>query len=375
MKPYLKWAGGKETELKYILPILPAKIERYFEPFVGGGALFLNLAEQKNISQFYINDISSELMSLYHYLKDSNESFFKILHLMNSAWTEIENLLNNKEEELRTIYYNYRYTLDKKQLENDILRFLWLNGASLEALLDKKISYDVQKLRRLLDKLVMQKYVRTVKTEVVKGSVDDDMLIEIILSSFKGAVYTYFRYIYNEGLSGNPEISPELFIATFYFMREFSFSGMFRFNVNGEFNVPYGGLSYNHKSLSDKIERMESFETKQIFSKTKLYCEDFFNFLTNFELSNKDFIFLDPPYDTEFSNYNNIDFQTHDQIRLRDTLLNIPAKFLLIIKNTDFIYNLYRDTPFEISSFDKQYQVSFQNRNEKKVKHLIIKNY
>ena len=70
MKPYLKWAGGKETELKYILPILPAKIERYFEPFVGGGALFLNLAEQKNISQFYINDISSELMSLYHYLKE-----------------------------------------------------------------------------------------------------------------------------------------------------------------------------------------------------------------------------------------------------------------------------------------------------------------
>ena len=52
MKPYLKWAGGKETELKHILPILPTKIERYFEPFVGGGALFLNLAEQKNISQF-----------------------------------------------------------------------------------------------------------------------------------------------------------------------------------------------------------------------------------------------------------------------------------------------------------------------------------
>lgn len=375
MKPYLKWAGGKEAELKYILPILPTEIERYFEPFVGGGAVFLNLAVQKNISQFYINDISSELMSLYRYLQDSNGNFFKTLHLMNSAWVEIEKLLTNKEEELRIIYYNYRCSLDKKQLENDILRFLWLNGANLETLLDKTISYDVPKLRKLLDKLVMQKYVRTVKTEITKGPVDDDMLIEIILSSFKGAVYTYFRYIYNEGLSGNPEISSELFIATFYFMREFSFSGMFRFNVNGEFNVPYGGLSYNHKSLDDKLERMESFETKQIFSKTELYNEDFFDFLTNFELSNKDFIFLDPPYDTEFSNYNNIDFQTNDQIRLRDVLLNIPAKFLLIIKNTDFIYDLYKDTPFEISSFDKQYQVSFQNRNEKKVKHLIIKNY
>ncbi len=375
MKPYLKWAGGKENELKHILPVLPVKFERYFEPFVGGGALFLNLAENKNISKFYINDISSELMTFYQYLKDSNETFFKILHLMNSAWIEIENLLNNKEEELRTIYYSYRTTLDKKQLENDILRFLWLNGASLEALLDKKISYDVQKLRKLLDKLVMRKYDRTVRTEVTKGAVNDDMLIEIILSSFKGAVYTYFRDIYNEGLLGNPDISPEFFIATFYFMREFSFSGMFRFNVNGAFNVPYGGLSYNHKSLNDKLERMESFETKRIFSKTELYCKDFFEFLTNFELSDKDFIFLDPPYDTEFSSYNNIEFQNHDQIRLRDTLLHTPAKFLLIIKNTDFIYELYKDTPFEISSFDKKYQVSFQNRNEKRVEHLIIKNY
>ena len=60
---------------------------------------------------------------------------------------------------------------------------------------------------------------------------------------------------------------------------------------------------------------------------------------------------------------------------MRDSLLNMPAKFMLIIKNTNFVYNLYRDTPFEISSFDKKYQVSFQNRNEKKVKHLIIKNY
>ena len=375
MRPYLKWAGGKEAELKHILPMLPSEINRYFEPFVGGGALFLYLAEQANIPQFYINDISPELMTMYKYLKEGNKDFLVLLQLINSAWIEIEKLLIDKEEELRFIYYNYRHTLDEKQLENDILRFLWLNGGNLEALLDKKISYDVQKLRALLDKLIIQKYIRTVKTEMSKGAVDDKMLIEIILSSFKGAVYTYFRYIYNEGLSKNPAIAPELFIATFYFMREFSFSGMFRFNIDGYFNVPYGGLSYNHKSLTEKIVRMKSPITNQIFSKTELYSEDFFEFLERFELTDNDFLFLDPPYDTEFSNYNNIDFETQDQLRLRDTLLDTPAKFMLIIKNTDFIYNLYRETPFEISSFDKQYQVSFQNRNEKKVRHLIIKNY
>ncbi len=39
MQPLLKWAGGKEKELKYILPAIP-EFRRYFEPFVGGGAVY-----------------------------------------------------------------------------------------------------------------------------------------------------------------------------------------------------------------------------------------------------------------------------------------------------------------------------------------------
>ena len=40
-KPFVKWAGGKEKELAVITPNLPEKINNYFEPFVGGGAVFL----------------------------------------------------------------------------------------------------------------------------------------------------------------------------------------------------------------------------------------------------------------------------------------------------------------------------------------------
>ena len=47
---------------------------------------------------------------------------------------------------------------------------------------------------------------------------------------------------------------------------------------------------------------------------------------------------------------------------------------LLIIKNTDFIYELYKDN-FNITSFDKKYMVSFMNRNDRKAEHLIITNY
>ena len=48
---------------------------------------------------------------------------------------------------------------------------------------------------------------------------------------------------------------------------------------------------------------------------------------------------------------------------------------MLVIKNTDFIFELYNKPNINISDFDKQYLVSFKNRNDKTAKHLLIKNY
>lgn len=89
-----------------------------------------------------------------------------------------------------------------------------------------------------------------------------------------------------------------------------------------------------------------------------------------------DFIFLDPPYDSEFSTYANNKFTRDDQKRLADYLLNrCKAKWMMIIKNTDLIFNLYNQPGIHIKTFDKNYLVSFMNRNDKKAVHLLITNY
>ena len=92
-------------------------------------------------------------------------------------------------------------------------------------------------------------------------------------------------------------------------------------------------------------------------------------------MTEEDFIFLDPPYDTEFSTYAKNSFDKDDQARLANYLKNTKAKFMLIIKNTGYIYELYKDNGFNIMSFDKKYLVSFMNRNDKKSEHLLITNY
>ena len=89
-----------------------------------------------------------------------------------------------------------------------------------------------------------------------------------------------------------------------------------------------------------------------------------------------DFIFLDPPYDSEFSTYAKNEFTKDDQMRLADYLINkCNAKWMIVIKNTPFIYSLYNNDKLNISSFSKKYLVSFQNRNDKNAEHLLIKNY
>lgn len=138
------------------------------------------------------------------------------------------------------------------------------------------------------------------------------------------------------------------------------------------------GLSLYPTSILDinewTIRESISLNSKNSFFKhTSIYNLDFEKFLNLFNLNKNDFIFLDPPYDSEFSTYDNNSFDRNEQIRLHDFLKNTKARWMLIIKKTDFIYNLYKE--FNIYEYDKNYLVSFKNRNAKDVKHLLITNY
>ena len=65
MKPMLKWAGGKAQLLKYVREMLPSGYNRYFEPFLGGGAVLLDLTPREAT----VNDINPELVNMYAQVK------------------------------------------------------------------------------------------------------------------------------------------------------------------------------------------------------------------------------------------------------------------------------------------------------------------
>ena len=66
LKPFIKWPGGKSRELKVIIPQIPYYIENYYEPFIGGGAVYFAVTNAKN---HFINDKSTDLVNLYQNIK------------------------------------------------------------------------------------------------------------------------------------------------------------------------------------------------------------------------------------------------------------------------------------------------------------------
>jgi DNA adenine methylase len=78
--PFLKWAGGKTQILSELEKLIPLEFTRYFEPFLGGGALFFHLTTKKNIrTRAYISDINEELITTYKVVKGDVERLIDIL--------------------------------------------------------------------------------------------------------------------------------------------------------------------------------------------------------------------------------------------------------------------------------------------------------
>jgi DNA adenine methylase len=225
----------------------------------------------------------------------------------------------------------------------------------------------------MLEKMASDKLSRTVANHAKKPFSDED-LRENLITGFMSGYYMYFRKVYNDLALGRTEASDGYKAANFYFIREYCYGSMFRYNGDGEFNIPYGGMSYNRKDLDAKIHHMFSREVRKLFQNTRLCTRDFEEFFHEIEPEEGDFIFLDPPYDTEFSDYEGRPFGKPDQARLADALKATPAKILLIIKNTEYIRSLY-EKDFYIHSFDKQYTYNVRSRNQRDVEHLVITNY
>ncbi|MDR1652433.1 MAG: DNA adenine methylase [Prevotellaceae bacterium] len=371
LKPFLKWPGGKSKELKVILPSLPQKINNYYEPFVGGGAVYFAV---NSANHYFINDKSKDLIDLYQNIKSENKKeLFYMLTKIDGYWRELDGIFKRYKSLLVNVFLKLRNS-EEFDLKSYISEFIENQFNNFTTSLDGVFDFDLKFYRKELKINLTRKMQRMCEIEKEKGLLCEVDIDANILTAIKSSFYMYFRYLYNKLDKYNiPQIA---FSAIYFFIRNYTYSGMFRYNADGEFNVPYGGIGYNGNSLDKKIKYISSAEIQNRLKNTEIENFDFYDFMKSKNTTEEDFIFLDPPYDTEFSTYDQNEFTQNDQKRLANFLINeTNCKWMLIIKNTDFIHGLYNGQGIHISYFDKSYNVSFMNRNDRKTEHLMIMNY
>jgi DNA adenine methylase len=77
--PFLKWAGGKTQILFELEKFVPSEFDRYFEPFLGGGAVFFHLTSKNFHFTAYLSDTNEELITVYRVVKGDVEKLIDIL--------------------------------------------------------------------------------------------------------------------------------------------------------------------------------------------------------------------------------------------------------------------------------------------------------
>lgn len=97
IKPFISYAGGKTKLLPQILKLLPQRINHYFEPFVGGGSVFMAFINNNiNCNGFTITDINQRLINCYQVIKNNVEDLINELHKDNYK-NELPFFIKNKD--------------------------------------------------------------------------------------------------------------------------------------------------------------------------------------------------------------------------------------------------------------------------------------
>lgn len=261
ISPLLKWPGGKRSLLRHILHLLPESFRSYYEPFLGGGALFFAIRPETS----FLSDNNPELINCYIHIRDNPEEVIGYL----------KRLKNTKES-----YYRIREEVPKD---------------------------DISKAARLI-------YLTTL-----------------------------------------------------------SFNGIYRTNLKGKFNVPYGYKTHLQPCDPIKIRAVSA-----ALASAELYFQDFEKSVAN--AREGDLIYFDPPYTVAHDNngflkYNEIIFSWNDQIRLANLVCKLAQRGCkVIVNNADHasIRALYEN--FKLQIVERSSVIAASRKFRRQIRECIFYN-
>lgn len=116
--PFLKWAGGKSQLLPEIRSRMPSKYARYFEPFLGGGAVFFDLSPDVAV----LSDANEELINCYMVVRESADELLRQIRRWRVSEVEFYRLRALNPEDLTRVERAARFVFLNKTCFNGLYR-------------------------------------------------------------------------------------------------------------------------------------------------------------------------------------------------------------------------------------------------------------
>lgn len=354
--PLLKWPGGKSRELERILPRLLPVRGRYLDPFVGGGATLFGVPAEVPAA---VNDASTELMGLYRCVQAGAPALLRPLRAFAAWWEELSAWAAAVTSPAVTAYRREGAAVAAELPLGEVVEGVPGAWRELEAGLWERLRAGVA-----------DKVSRMRANEQRRGRMPPGDVAANLEAAVKAAVYGAVRDVYNRGRRDDAADPRQA--ARFWVVRELCYGSMFRFNQRGEYNVPYGGITYNRKDLAVKVAHLAAPAVQRRLAACRIACGDFEPFLEEAAPRPDDVLFLDPPYDSTFSSYDGRDFDLDDHRRLAACMRRFPCRCLLVIRATPDVRDIYTTDGWSVEAFDKTYDWTVKDRNDRQAVHLVI---
>lgn len=182
---FIKWAGGKQQLLEQFQPLFPKEFNRYFEPFLGSGAVALHLMQEYPDKEFILSDINEELINAYNVIKSDLKELIELLKKHKEEYHK-----NAKE-----YYYKIRDELDLNKLSNTekAARFIFLNRTCWNGLyrVNSKNRFNVPMGDYKNREIVQEEKLKAI-AELIKNTVIEVQNFVDILKHAKKDDFVYF---------------------------------------------------------------------------------------------------------------------------------------------------------------------------------------
>jgi DNA adenine methylase len=360
LSPFLKWPGGKTLELQSIAAAAPPLTGRFIDPFVGGGSVLLATPAEVPAEA---NDACRDLVEIYARAAGGDRAFREAVLGLAEAWDRLASFASAYAElaiaeagppdDAGVMIVSHVERLS---------RALTRTEPALAAAFGERAAAELR-----------AKFGRIRRLEARRGALSNADLLANVEGAVRASLYMAIRAQYNTARLAGRWDAPRA--ADFLFLREFAYAAMFRFNSRDEFNVPYGGISYNRKSLADKARLLFGAPMLARLATTEFHSQDFEPFLAGCDPAPDDFVFVDPPYDSDFSAYDNRAFGAADQVRLEGVLAALRSNVMVVIKDAPAIRALYNPDRWNVIQAPKTYMWTIKSRNDRVTTHLTITNY